>query len=143
MPEVWIITGGRNFKHRFKVESFLLDVDPDIIIRHGDCKTGVDSFAQHFWHDVLKRETDPHPADWDGECIVGFCKPGHRRRRRGGGTYCPAAGNWRNKLMAEMEPKASKTVAFMGGSGTHDMMQRSRDNKIELKTIGFDDLTIF
>jgi len=143
MPEVWIITGGRNYKNRSKVESFLLDVDPETIIRHGACKTGVDSFAENFWHDVLKRETDPHPADWNGKCIVGFCKPGHRRRRGGGSTYCLAAGNWRNKLMAEMEPKASRCVAFRGGSGTHDMMQCARNNHIGLQTIGFDDLTIF
>jgi len=43
---------------------------------------------------------EPHPADWD--TCKPSCKPAHRRTRRDGTTYCPAAGGTRNQVMADL-----------------------------------------
>lgn len=56
---------------------------------------------------------EEYEADWSGPCRPG-CKPGHRQSRRGGnGTYCPAAGDYRNHKMASL-PAVVLCLAFIG-----------------------------
>lgn len=46
---------------------------------------------------------EPHPVsqeDWD--TCLSTCKPGHRRRRRDGSTFCPGAGTRRNQRMVDL-----------------------------------------
>lgn len=143
MSEIWIVCGGRHYKSRTQLEFVLIDLPEDLILRHGNCLTGVDDMVEHFWDEVMGRTTDPCPADWEGPCRSS-CRPNHRRRRRNGSVYCPAAGNYRNQYMID-KGGVTKTLAFFGASGTHDMMQRSRVAKIPVETVGpgWDDLTIF
>lgn len=42
-------------------------------------------------------------ADWEGPCPPS-CPPGHRRTRRDGAEFCPAAGGRRNQAMVDRRP---------------------------------------
>lgn len=64
-------------------------------------------------------------ADWSGPCRDA-CKPGHRRPRRGGGTYCPRAGHDRNQGMVD-EGADCGVAALKAGArnaGTRDCIAR-------------------
>ena len=101
MPRI-LVTGSREWTDARTVESAILeairDFGRDLVIVHGDAD-GADKLADEAaWRHGL--ETDPKPADWDGPCRS-TCKPGHRKRRRDGSEYCPAAGNCRNQEMVD------------------------------------------
>ena len=76
---------------------------------HGDASSGADLLTRKAC-DAQGWAQEPHPADWD-TCSWPGCKPGHRRKRRDGTTYCPAAGNFRNQQMCDAGGVAG--VAFM------------------------------
>lgn len=99
-----------------------------LVVVHGDCPTGADAIA-HRW---AKRTdgvwVDPVPADWNGPCRR-TCKPGHRRTRLGGSTYCPAAGNYRNQRAIDEHGPFALALAFVDRPlvkcrGTADMVSR-------------------
>jgi hypothetical protein len=58
---------------------------------------------RHRVHGVRHR---PVAADWDGPCRPA-CRPGHRRSRPAGGTWCPSAGGYRNQDMVNLRPAAA------------------------------------
>jgi hypothetical protein len=73
-----------------------------LVVVHGKNPRGGDRAAA-VWAAQRAREgwpvtEEPHPADWDAPCRP-ECKEGHRRERRNGTTYCPAAGQYRNADM--------------------------------------------
>jgi hypothetical protein len=77
----------------------------EFTVVHGDAE-GVDRHAAAFcedqaaWYDnaglVLAEER--HRPDW-GTCSMPTCTPVHRRRRKDGTTFCPAAALYRDGLM--------------------------------------------
>lgn len=70
---------------------------------------------------------DPHPVtseDWD--TCASECKPGHRKTRPDGSTYCPSAGNRRNQRMVDLGADICLGFpAHTGWSGTRDCMTRA------------------
>jgi len=123
-----IVTGGRRFNDRTAISAMLRLLDPgsDVIV-HG-AASGADSLAAKVAASV-GFAVEPHPADWEGPCRP-TCGEGHRRHRSGG-SYCPAAGNYRNHEMAEAG--AGLCVAFPGGSGTADMCRAAKAAGIEVR----------
>lgn len=115
------VTGGRDFDDFNLVVHTLCQMPRDAVLVHG-VASGADNLCAEWWAEIQEREVDPHPAAWDAPCRPS-CKPGHRRPRRGG-TYCPAAGNYRNQEM--VDSGLDLLIAFPGGSGTADMIRRAR-----------------
>jgi hypothetical protein len=72
--------------------------------------------------------TEAHPAEWAAPCQPD-CRPGHRRTRRDGTNYCPAAGNYRNQAMVDLG--ADLVLAFLVEprispcTGTRDCIRRA------------------
>lgn len=112
------VTGGRDYDDREAVLSALADLPRDAVLVQGEA-AGADSLAREVWSGFLGREQEPHPADWSGPCQLS-CAPGHRRRN---GSYCPAAGVYRNQEM--VDSGLDLVIAFPGGRGTADMVRRS------------------
>lgn len=52
-------------------------------------------------------QTEAHPADWQAPCRP-TCQPGHRKVNRDGQEFCPAAGDYRNAVMAASGIKAMR-----------------------------------
>ena len=69
-----------------------------LVVVHGDADGG-DQIAKLFGQVHEGAVDEPHPADWDGPCGP-RCRPGHRKSRKDGTTFCPAAGMYRNDEMA-------------------------------------------
>lgn len=113
-----LVTGGRDFYDADAIIKALLPLPEDAVLVHG-AAPGADEQSAYFWG-FWGRETDPHPADWEGPCRT-TCKPGHRRQR-GFTNYCPAAGVYRNQEM--LDSGIDLVIAFPGGRGTADMVRR-------------------
>jgi len=100
-----LVTGSRTWRDAHAV-TFALDaasldaLGREVIVVHGACEEGADLLADRAARD-LGFTVEPHPADWESPCRP-ECKPGHRRRRRDGTDYCPAAGNYRNEEMVRL-----------------------------------------
>lgn len=121
------VTGGRDFAGHQLVMHALRQMPADAVLVHG-AAPGADTLAAEWWGDIQGRPTDPHPADWPGPCRA-TCAPNHRRPR-GDGTYCPAAGVYRNQEM--LDSGLDLLIAFPGGTGTADMVRRSRDAGVKV-----------
>jgi len=80
-----------------------------LVVVHGDNGAG-DMIGKLYGHLTDGASEESHPADWDGRCGP-QCKPGHRRKRRDGTDYCPAAGMYRNEDM--VKAGADRAAAFI------------------------------
>jgi hypothetical protein len=127
-----LITGSRTWRDTATIRDAITNVahqhGPDLVIVHGACRTGADRIAADFAYEIGYL-TDPHPADW--ETCAPDCRPGHRRTRRDGSSYCPTAGHRRNQLMVDLG--ADHALVFMRGksSGTADCLRRIKRAGIE------------
>lgn len=137
-----IVTGGRDFRQDWVVFNALAHVYAEdrpegewLWVVHGAAK-GADEHASvwaYSWHRAGRNVYwEEHPAKWSAPCRE-TCAPNHRRRRRNGTTYCPAAGNYRNQEM--IDAGADLVLAFPGGSGTADCVRRARAAGIEVREI--------
>ncbi|MEU8199506.1 hypothetical protein AB0C10_37555 [Microbispora amethystogenes] len=109
-----LVTGSRTCRHTLGVHKRLAEALPhpiqalDVVLVHGACDEGVDAMvdpfcaAEAWWVDNAGGAlyAEPHPADWD-HCAPD-CRPGHRRTRRDGSTYCPGAGLRRDAGMVDL-----------------------------------------
>lgn len=111
-----LVTGSRSWTDWVTVWTALEDAVEEAYrlgfrayeVRHG-CAEGADRIAAQWceehaaWYEQAGQTlwADPRPADWAGPCRPD-CPPGHRRRRRDGTTYCPAAGLYRDAHMVEL-----------------------------------------
>lgn len=130
-PPRVIGTGSRAFTHAPTVEGALLeavgDFGPALTVVHGHAKDGADALIDRI-ATRLGLAVERHPADWTGPCRA-TCRPGHRRVRRDGVTFCPAAGNYRSQEMVDLG--AARGLAFLverGVSpctGTRDCARRA------------------
>ena len=89
-----------------------------LVVVHGDADGG-DQCAKLFGqvHDGAVEE--PHPADWNAPCRE-TCRHGHRKTRKDGSTYCPAAGNYRNEVIATSGLWRSAAFIRAGSRGATD-----------------------
>lgn len=86
----------------------------DAKFHHGDCE-GADRMLAEEW-EALGGVTVAHPARWS--ICVRTCKPGHRRPRSDGTTFCPSAGFRRNKEMVDLGPQLGVKAHLNGSKGT-------------------------
>lgn len=88
-----LVTGSRNWgDYATVLEALALyEGQPDVVVRHGNWKDGVDQMAKQAAAD-LGFDEDPMSADWD--------------------RYKKAAGPIRNMEMIKKDPKPSLCLAF-------------------------------
>lgn len=132
-----LITGSRHWTNAAMIHTALADAaathpGPATIVHGG--APGADQLAA-----ALATTLGPHVtcerwlAHWEGPCFA-TCRPGHRRTRRDGATYCPAAGNYRNAAM--VAAGAALCLGFPFGDrdtdspGTRDCMRRAAADRI-------------
>jgi hypothetical protein len=95
-------------------EALRPDFRPGAVLVSGTCPKGADAICERTWESwggLVER----HPADWEGPCREA-CKPGHRKPDRHGGTYCPAAGIYRD---AEMVAEGAEVCQAFIRDGSH------------------------
>lgn len=133
-----IVTGGRDYEDKDKVYAVLTalydEIGEFILIQGG--ASGADRLADRWARDTLTLDPfhqEMYPADWEGPCDPFLCRMNHRRKR-GTGTYCPAAGPRRNQKMLDLG--ADLVVAFPGGTGTADMVHRAQKAGVEVRRVG-------
>lgn len=111
-----------------------------LVIVHGDA-SGVDSTAAAWAYNrmglgVFEKAI---PADWEAPCVE-RCKPGHRKPRKGGGTYCPSQGGIRNQKLVRYVLQQYKTGTWVRAAafyatpnsrGTLDCVRRIREHGME------------
>jgi hypothetical protein len=124
-----LVTGSRTWPDPQLLADTLLQVWHDaleaghdgIVIVHGGAD-GADLLAET-WAIGNSVPYEAHPADWD--TCGPDCRPGHRRTRRNGTTYCPTAGHRRNQQMVDLG--AALCVAFhhSDSTGTADCLRRA------------------
>lgn len=118
--DVLLLTGSQTWTHLASVAA-IIDLytvhayrrGRRLTLMHGDCDKGVDALGK-LWATRRQREGwpvdhDPHPANWTAPCDPSRCRPGrdgktHRRQRRDGSWFCPAAGDFRNDIMVAKKP---------------------------------------
>jgi len=123
-----LVTGSRRFDDaqavREALAAAIAGIDGPVTVVHGGA-TGADELAA-----VLAPTFGPHvtcerwPADWPGPCRA-ECRPGHRRARRDGSTYCPAAGNYRNQAMVDAGAQLALAFPIGESPGTRDCVRRA------------------
>jgi hypothetical protein len=110
----------------------------EIVVVHGGAQ-GADMMAASL-ADHYGCRTEEHRADWEAPCRPS-CQRGHRRKRRDGSTFCPAAGNYRNQEM--VDAGAAVVLAFFqhgaANTGTSDCVRRAEAAGIRVKR--FSDVT--
>lgn len=113
-----LVCGGRDFTNRDKLFKELDEIERDFkpitAVVHGDCR-GADKFGGE-WATARDKPVFPVPALWDVEGR--------------------AAGMIRNAKMLEQHPDIELLVAFEGGRGTQDMINKARGKGITLVTFG-------
>lgn len=101
-----------------------------MVLVHGAAK-GADQMAMNWVKGRPGVLELPFEPDWSGPCGA-HCRAGHRRKRRDGSTFCPAAGNYRNALMVEHVRRQSGiklALAFFAAeesTGTADCLKRAK-----------------
>lgn len=85
----------------------------------------------HRTHGVAHK---PMAADWEAPCPP-ECKPGHRRTRRNGTTYCPTAGHRRNQHMVDQQPLLAIAAQVGNSTGTADCLRRLKTAGIPVRRI--------
>lgn len=129
-----LVTGSRDWKDVRAIEQALLEYHPvdaqgfDLpddkpTLVHGDCPVGADRIAK-IAAGFLGWIPEPHPAAWLAPCRP-QCQPGHRRRGKLGGSYCPAAGNYRNQDMVDLGADVVLAFHLNGSRGTADCIERA------------------
>lgn len=120
-----IVTGGRDFQDRECVFRELDALSGKICDRaplgticltivHGDCLTGADRWADE-WAVINGAPVNSYPADWK--------------------RWGAAAGPIRNEKIVKYHPNADLCLAFPGGNGTADMVERCKRAGIPVKEI--------
>lgn len=94
-----------------------------VTVIHGAAE-GADTVADEC-AEASELPTKSYAADWDN--CTWRCRPGHRRKRQDGTTYCPSAGPRRNRQMLE-EGQPDVVIAFVDkpleeSSGTNNMVE--------------------
>lgn len=132
-----LVTGSRDWRHRTQLDAALDDAwgqaqlagHSRLTVVHGGA-TGADVMAARWAVRTAGVLELPFEARWSEPCRVA-CTAGHRRKRRDGSTYCPAAGVHRNQRMVDHvrhQRGWSLVVAFFStpdSVGTADCLRRA------------------
>lgn len=105
-----IVTGGRDYSNPDHIFEVLDDLAPDTVV-FGDCRTGADSMALE-WCRANGAIFIGYPANWT--------------------RFDRAAGPIRNGLMVRDNQDATYLVAFKGGKGTNDCLEKAKRVGIEI-----------
>jgi hypothetical protein len=111
-----LVTGGRDYTDLATVYGTLDVIKPTLII-HGDAR-GADSLAQ-LWSELQGVPTKRYPVSaeaWE--------------------RYKSFAGGMRNQKMLDENPDIQVVVAFPGGPGTRDMINRAKAQNFNVIRIG-------
>lgn len=113
MGERILVCGGRNFEDRRALDAYLdsLPFSVDLVITGG--ARGADTLADE-WAQRRGKARAIFPANWDGEG--------------------KSAGHRRNARMLEIG-KPHRVIAFRGGTGTHNMIERARKHGIRVDIV--------
>jgi hypothetical protein len=145
----WIVvTGSRKFRNYRLLASTLDEAWHDatqdgydtVTLVHGEAE-GADKLSDR-WAEQNGIQRVPFPARWSAPCVDGVCKPGHRRPRRDGTTFCPAQGNYRNQRIVDHVkphlPAVLLVAAFAQphSTGTLDCLRRGIAAGIPYRLIG-------
>lgn len=144
VPAFVLVTGSRTFRDAPLMNSALdrawMELRSrgfaELVVVHGGA-SGADRQANDWAVSREKSGVSIHrfrlsDGDWASPCTR-VCKPGHRRERSGGGTYCPAVGHLRNQRMVDhvishQAPHGALAAVFYAGQkpspGTWDCHQR-------------------
>lgn len=128
-----LVTGSRSWTDRraiaTRIEQLATDAFPGgVLVLHGDAD-GADRIARdavRAWKaDGWPIDEHAVPANWSARCRD-TCKPGHRKSRNSGYTYCPMAGMYRNADMVNLG--ADVCLAFIrdasrGATGCADLAE--------------------
>lgn len=129
-----LVTGSRKFGDYDLALTALSEVrwefGPDFTVVHGDAD-GADRLLAEM-AEARGLTTEAHAADWAGPCRD-TCRPGHRRNRRDGSTYCPAAGNYRNQFMVDLGADVCLAFPIGESTGTRDCMRRAKKAAIPVR----------
>jgi hypothetical protein len=129
-----IICGGRHYRGVSLIRTVVAELPPDTVVITG--KGGNTDQLAHRFAAARGLATEEVPADWEAPCRAD-CRPGHRRRHpNGGGTFCPAAGNYRNQVMLDEHGPVDEVIALPGGTGTADMKWRARAADVPVREVG-------
>lgn len=146
---ILIVTGSRSATdaHRLTIRKTLAWaagfksglIDSSHELWHG-CADGADTISGQVAKEDFNWTVHEFPANWTSPCATKddqwfrACPPGHRRLRRDGTDFCPAAGPRRNQLMVntlawqlDLDPNTRAVcVAFplAKSVGTHDCVDR-------------------
>ncbi|MEV4174015.1 SLOG family protein [Nonomuraea sp. NPDC049709] len=110
-----LVTGSRTYDDEQEIRDALAPTiaahgPENVTVRHGHCRKGADELIDRIataWTGVTVQR---RPADW-ATCKGPQCTPHHRRQRRDGTTYCPAAGVIRDAEM--VDEGAEECLAFI------------------------------
>lgn len=127
-----LITGSRTWTDRHAIRDAIYqhytNATEGVLLIHGDA-AGADRIARDLarsWKaDGWAIDEHAVPAQWSARCRP-ECKPGHRRNRNTGSTYCPMAGMYRNAEMVALG--ADICLAFIrdnsrGATGCADLAE--------------------
>lgn len=109
-----LVTGSRSWTDEQAIFDAIAGVVADkgarnVVLVHGHAEQGADAIADRIGSIWIGLTVERHPADW--EHCAEHCHPAHRRTRRDGSTYCPAAGLRRDRDMVELG--AQLVLAFV------------------------------
>jgi hypothetical protein len=132
-----LLTGSREVTDRLTVVVALSDACAgmkqgrrQVRLIHG-AAPGADSTGARVWKDWVATwphlfvPAEPHPAAW-ALCGTDCPTRPHRKTRRGGGEYCPLAGNRRNKHMVDLGADFCVSLAQSWDSGTGNCARLAR-----------------
>jgi hypothetical protein len=126
-----LVCGGRDYYDAVRAYTVLDHYHvqrPFSIVIHGAAK-GADNLAAE-WATTRFVQAIPFPAAWDDLTT----QPCVTRYRRDGKPYNVLAGGIRNTRML-VEGKPELVIAFPGGSGTADMIRKSRMARVPVLVI--------
>lgn len=147
-----LVTGSRAWSDRPEIERRLAEARTAavaagcawLLVLHGGA-SGADRLAdtwarRHAHEGVAVRGV---PADWAGLCAP-ECRPGHRRTRVDGSSFCPTAGPRRNQVMVDQAAAHAaaggwvRVLAFhlQPGGGTADCARRAERAGLDVHRFG-------
>jgi hypothetical protein len=148
----WIlVTGSRNWRtgdHRTVMHQALTDTWTSaqrrgltrLTVIHG-AAAGADTMAARWTIGQPGVYELPFEARWTDDCGE-HCRPGHRRRRADGTSYCPAAGAYRNQRMVNEASRHRGSVLVLAfwaqpkSDGTADAVRRAKRSLLPVRNLG-------